>query len=207
MSDHAGTPDGDGAGRSHSSLPSSSRRRRVPAGVLLVALGTTWAVLTIDVASQPARLGMEDVIGGLLLALLAAAWLTRSAQVWLRRREVTGRWWPLAVVPVVVLAGAVRTSTSIPFDVRWSASRDDFSDAVTEIENGRPLESFAGTRLGRYRVVFVDRSHDGHLRFITHTDWVTYAGFTHATSVPDESRGYFSYQPLAASSWYRMSGI
>ncbi|MET3860765.1 hypothetical protein ABIE38_001687 [Dietzia sp. 2505] len=178
----------------------------MPAGVLLVALGTIWAALAVHAASQPASLGMEDVIGGFLLVFLAAAWLTRSAQVWLRRQEVAGGWWPLAVVPVVVLAGVVLAETSIPFDVRWSASHDDFSDAVTEIENGRHLESFADTRLGRYRVVFVDRSHDGHLRFITHTNWVTYAGFTHATSVPDESRGYFSYQPLADTSWYRMSG-
>ncbi|MFN3338578.1 MAG: hypothetical protein ACK40Z_02655 [Dietzia sp.] len=164
-------------------------------------------MIAVDVASQPASVGIEGALGWFLLGLLVAAWLTRSAQVWLGRREVTSRWWPLAVIPVVVVAGVILAETSIPFDARWSASRDDFSDAVTEIENGRPLESFAGNRLGRYRLVFVDRSHDGHLRFITHTDWVTYAGFTHATSVPDESRGYFSYQPLADSSWYRMSGV
>lgn len=182
------------------------RRRRVPADLVLVGLGALWTGAALELASKPMDLGPDGALVWSLLILLATAWLIRVATVWCRRREVTGRWWPLALAPVVVMTGAILASTTVPFDVRWSASRDDFSTAVHEIAHGRDPDTYNGSRLGLYRIVFIDRTHDGHLRFITHTDGVSFAGFAYATSPPDESRYYFTYRPFEPS-WYRTIGV
>lgn len=181
----------------------STERRFPPAGVLLLAAASCWALATLWAYSQPVAVGSQtQMLWHYALPTLTLLWTIRLAWMVAVRKRRPYRQWTLLATPVLVVVTVLLVLGDAPFHVRWALSRTAFDQAVTAIRAGTAPEDFLHQDMGAYRIHAMSPRRQGDIFFTTRWNGISATGLVWHDAEQPERYEHYRLHHLAGN-WYR----